>query len=82
MFVYAGLLVTNETYVIGPLLRDKTGYPTHVVKHLFFSAWLFEGESEEHIQQILLTKLAVNGLCEDVTGKVDTEIIALLLPGK
>jgi hypothetical protein len=67
---------------VGPLLRNKTGYPTHVIKHLLFSAWLFDGEAEKLFHQVLLTTPTVIGLCEDDTDNVDTEIITLLLSGK
>jgi len=30
---------------VGPLLRAKTHYPTHPIKHLLFAEWLFDGDA-------------------------------------
>ncbi|WP_375276888.1 TnsD family Tn7-like transposition protein [Alteromonas australica] len=34
---------------LGPMLRRKTGYPAHPLKHLIFSFWLFNGDSTKLI---------------------------------
>ena len=34
---------------VGPLLRNKTHYPCHPIKHLLFAYWLFQGCAEKFI---------------------------------
>ena len=41
-----GVHQSLETYkFIGPLLRTKTHFPCHPIKHLLLSCWLFDGEA-------------------------------------
>lgn len=37
---------------LGPMLRNKTGFPTHVVKHLLLTGWLFEGDATSFVKAI------------------------------
>jgi hypothetical protein len=62
---------------IGPLLRNKTGFPTHPIKHLLFCFWLFNGKASS-----FLNKLEENTdkLLVEIANE-DTEIIALLKSG-
>ncbi|WP_083870941.1 TnsD family Tn7-like transposition protein [Marinobacter santoriniensis] len=40
---YPDQLLTFE--FVGPLLRAKTHYPAHPIKHLLFAEWLFDGDA-------------------------------------
>jgi hypothetical protein len=41
---------------IGPLLRKKTGFPSHPIKHLLFSFWLFKGKVSLFLNKIKISK--------------------------
>jgi hypothetical protein len=63
---------------IGPLLRNKTGFPSHPIKHLLFSFWLFNGKASSFLNQFEEnTDKLLNEIAND-----DTEIITLLRSGE
>lgn len=37
---------------LGPLLRQRTQFPAHPLKHLLFSNWLFEGDAKRYTEDI------------------------------
>jgi hypothetical protein len=47
---YGGLLEVPEKVrsfdFVGPLMRNKTSYATHPIKHILFSCWLFDANPE------------------------------------
>lgn len=46
------LSVLRKKSFLGPLLREKTSFPAHPLKHLLFSFWLFDGDADLFIQSI------------------------------
>lgn len=37
---------------LGPLLRNKTSFPAHPLKHLLFTFWLFDADAQQFTQKV------------------------------
>ena len=66
---------------IGPMLRKKSGYPTHIIKHLLLSAWLFNGDATKYYQK----QAVVSSECINTTSVKkkynESDILKLLKAG-
>ncbi|MEC8327246.1 MAG: TnsD family Tn7-like transposition protein [Pseudomonadota bacterium] len=73
--------VLRQKSFLGPLLREKTSFPAHPLKHLLFSFWLFEGNADLFIKTIP-TKADSLPNNIDKPSNFEDKIICMLREGK
>lgn len=61
---------------LGPLLRQRTGYPAHPLKHLLLGFWLFDGVSTGYLKTI--TPVEQQSLPLADTASLEAKTLALL----
>jgi len=61
---------------IGPLLRKKTGFPSHSIKHLLFSFWLFKGKVSLFLDKVKQQKKTTS--LSKISSPDDYYIVELL----
>jgi len=82
-FVFSdGLNVITSFKFLGPLLRNKTHFPCHPLKHLVFSFWLFGGKASYfQYEQTRHKTNATNPAVSPVKHNFDIDIIHQLKSG-
>lgn len=75
------LTILRKKSFLGPLLREKTSFPAHPLKHLLFSFWLFDGNADLFIQTISAkTEPPLSNV--EKPSNLEDEIICMLNEGK
>ena len=75
------LTALRKKSFLGPLLREKTSFPAHPLKHLLFSFWLFDGDADLFIQSIP-KKTESSHITLAEPRNFEDEIICMLREGK